>query len=76
MMIIKFPISIIAVFLWLGFVFAISFMEAWIKFRAPGMTLQIGLGIGRLVFNALNKIEIKVICFTIFGISLLKTQTT
>lgn len=50
-------LGIPAVFLWIGFVCAISFMEAWLKFRAPGVTLAIGLGIGRLVFQALNKIE-------------------
>lgn len=32
-------------------------MEAWLKFRAPGITMPLGLGIGRLVFNALNKVE-------------------
>lgn len=46
-----------ATFIWIGMVFAISFMEAWLKFRAPGITLALGLGIGRLVFNALNKME-------------------
>lgn len=46
-----------SVFLWLGFVGAISFMEAWLKFRAPGVTLPLGLGIGSLVFSALNKVE-------------------
>ena len=39
-------------------VFAISFLEAPLKFRAPGVTLQIGLGIGRLVFRALNTAEV------------------
>jgi hypothetical protein len=29
-----------------------------LKFRAPGVTLQIGLGIGRLVFRALNICEV------------------
>ncbi len=43
---------------WLGMVVAISFLEAPIKFRAPGVTLPIGLGIGRLVFRALNGVEI------------------
>ncbi|MFI5451378.1 hypothetical protein ACHMWN_04400 [Pedobacter sp. UC225_61] len=43
--------------IWIGFVGAISFMEAWLKFKAPGVTLPIGLGIGRLVFAALNKME-------------------
>ncbi|NLI99883.1 MAG: hypothetical protein GX371_01845 [Bacteroidales bacterium] len=46
-----------SVFLWIGFVGAISFMEAWLKFRAPGVTLPLGLGIGSLVFGALNKVE-------------------
>lgn len=54
---IKYPIALVAVFLWIGFVCAISFMEAWLKFRAPGINLALGLGIGRLVFNALNKVE-------------------
>ena len=44
--------------LWLGMVLAISFLEAPLKFRAPGVTLPIGLGIGRLVFRALNAIEV------------------
>ena len=53
----KYQIAIISSFLWIGFVCAISFMEAWIKFRAPGVTMPIGLGIGRLVFGALNIVE-------------------
>lgn len=51
------PIAVICTFTWIGFVCAISFLEAWLKFRAPGVTLPIGLGIGRLVFAALNKVE-------------------
>lgn len=45
-------------FVWLGMVLAISFVEAPLKFRAPNVTLQVGLGIGRLVFRALNTIEV------------------
>lgn len=44
-------------FVWLGMVLAISFLEAPLKFRAPDVTLRIGLGIGRLVFRALNAVE-------------------
>jgi hypothetical protein len=44
-------------FVWLGMVLAISFLEAPLKFRAPGVTLRLGLGIGRLVFRALNICE-------------------
>lgn len=58
MITLKHPLILISVLLWIGFLCAISFMEAWLKFRAPGVTLPIGLGIGRLVFNALNKMEI------------------
>ena len=43
--------------LWLGMVLAISFLEAPLKFRAPGVTTQLGLGIGRVVFRALNIAE-------------------
>ena len=59
-----------AVFVWLGMVLAISFIETPLKFRAPGVTLQIGLGIGRLVFRALNACELGLagiiaVCFAI-----------
>lgn len=54
---VKLPLVVTSTFIWIGFVCAISFMEAWLKFRAPGITIPLGLGIGRLVFNALNKVE-------------------
>lgn len=43
--------------LWFGLVAAISFIEAPLKFQAPGITIPLGLGIGRLVFFALNIAE-------------------
>jgi hypothetical protein len=43
---------------WLGMVLAISFLEAPLKFRAPGVTVALGLGIGRIVFAALNRVEV------------------
>lgn len=49
----RFVISI----LWLGFVLAISFMEAPLKFQAPSVSLPVGLDIGKLIFSTLNKIE-------------------
>ena len=51
-------VAVSAIFVWLGMVLAISFLEAPLKFRAPGVTIQLGLGIGRLVFRALNACEI------------------
>lgn len=50
-------VAVAIAFCWLGMVLAISFIEAPLKFRAPGVTLQIGLGIGRRVFRALNAVE-------------------
>lgn len=49
---------IIAVVLfWAVFVSSISFMEAWIKFQADGVTLPVGLSIGKKVFKTLNSVE-------------------
>lgn len=42
---------------WLGMVLAISFLAAPLKFRAPEVTVRIGLGIGRIVFRVLNAVE-------------------
>lgn len=54
-----FRVTQIAVpFIWFGSLGAISFMEAPLKFQAPNITIPLGLGIGRLVFFWLNKIEI------------------
>ncbi|MFC7278994.1 hypothetical protein ACFQS1_33940 [Paractinoplanes rhizophilus] len=50
--------AVALVFVWLGMVLGISFLEAPLKFRAPGVTLPIGLSIGRLVFRALNAVEV------------------
>ncbi|MBD0023530.1 hypothetical protein GII33_08685 [Gordonia pseudamarae] len=50
-------LAVAVTFVWLGMVCAISFIEAPLKFRAPGITIPLGLGIGRLVFRALNSVE-------------------
>ncbi len=42
--------------LWCRMVCAIA-MEAQLKFQAPGITRELGLGIGKLVFTALNRVE-------------------
>lgn len=47
-----------ATFIWCGLLMGISFMEAPLKFQAPGITLALGLGIGQLVFGVLNKMEL------------------
>jgi len=52
--------------IWIGMVLGISFLEAPLKFQAPNMTLALGLGVGKLVFGALNKIEM---FFSVFILS-------
>ena len=58
------------VFVWLGMVLAISFLEAPLKFRAPGVTIPLGLGIGRLVFRALNMCEVVLAAVALVSASL------
>ena len=48
---------VILPFVWFGMITAISFIETPLKFRAPGMTHALGVGIGRIVFKALNLVE-------------------
>lgn len=43
---------------WIGLIIGISFIEAPLKFTAPGITIPLGLGIGRRVFLAMNITEI------------------
>ena len=63
-------LAVAAVFVWLGMVLAISFLEAPLKFRAPGVTIQLGLGIGRLVFRALNMCEVVLAAVALVGVVL------
>lgn len=48
-------------FVWFGMITAISFIETPLKFKAPGMTHALGVGIGRLVFKALNMVEAAIV---------------
>ncbi|CQD22088.1 transmembrane protein [Mycobacterium europaeum] len=66
-------IAVAVTFVWLGMVLAISFLEAPLKFRAPNVTLQIGLGIGRLVFRALNTVEV---CFALVVLAIVVAGPT
>jgi hypothetical protein len=59
---------LLAVFLWAGMILGISFIEAPVKFTAPNVTLAIGLGIGRLVFGVMNKVEIAFCAVLLSGI--------
>ncbi len=39
---------------WIGLIIGLSFIETPLKFTAPGITTELGLGIGRIVFIAAN----------------------
>lgn len=71
-MVLRQRIQFIIPVLWLGFVLSISFMEAWLKFQADGVTQIIGLNIGKLVFGVLNKVELFFIA--VLFISTIKKQ--
>ena len=58
-------------FVWSGMVLAISFIETPLKFRAPDVSVRIGLGIGRLVFRALNSAE-AVLALLLLGAALIE----
>lgn len=45
-------------FVWVGLLAGISFMETPLKFHAPGITTVLAVGIGKLVFTALNRMEL------------------
>ncbi|MGQ7854840.1 hypothetical protein ACUN24_11415 [Pedobacter sp. WC2501] len=62
-------IGIFCIIFWAGLLAGISFLEAPLKFQAPGITIPLGLGIGQLVFQALNKVEI-ILAIIILGCSL------
>lgn len=58
---------------WAGFVSSISFMEAWLKFRAKGVTVNIGLSIGKKIFTSLNRMEwVFVLLYALPAVYLLK----
>ncbi|MCG7309772.1 hypothetical protein [Brachybacterium sp. ACRRE] len=48
-------------FVWIGLIVGLSFIEAPVKFQAPGVTLALGLGIGRLVFRVLHAVQIAIV---------------
>lgn len=57
---------------WIGMLIAIDAIEAPLKFLAPGITIPLGLGIGRLVFTAMNALE--AVLFVVLLIAMLRTS--
>ena len=69
-------IAVGVTFTWVGLVLGISFIEAPLKFRAPGVTLPIGLGIGRLVFRVVNAVEVLFAAALVVAFRVADTWTT
>ncbi|MCC2547798.1 hypothetical protein LJY25_15205 [Hymenobacter sp. BT175] len=61
-----------SLFVWAGMVAGISFLEAPLKFTAPHITVALGVGIGRIVFHALNKVEIGLCALAIISAGYLR----
>ena len=61
-------------FIWVGAVFSISFVEAPLKFQAPNITTALALGIGKIVFQALNIIEWVISALIIISLIILKSN--
>lgn len=54
--------------IWLGLIIGISLIEAPLKFQAPGITIPLGLGIGRLVFTAMNAAELVIAALLLIAV--------
>ncbi len=61
-------------FIWFGIVVGISVIEAPAKFKAPSLTREVGLDVGRIVFGVLNKTEI-VIYVLVVLLAVFRRQT-
>lgn len=55
---VSYALRLILPAIWIGLIIAIDLIEAPLKFQAPGITIPLGLGIGRLVFFAMNITEL------------------
>jgi hypothetical protein len=68
-------VLVLALFLWAGMVAAISFMEAPLKFTAPHITIPLGVGIGRIVFHALNRVELVLLLMSLLAARILRAPS-
>src|SRR5699024_11214387 len=62
--------------IWIGLIIGISFIEAPLKFTAPGITIPLGLGIGRRVFLAMNIVEVVVAIVLLIALLCMSRSTT
>jgi len=57
MVTVKYPIVLMSVFLWLGFVCALDFLEIWIEFKPVIVTISIKSFLSDLVYNTMTNLE-------------------
>lgn len=62
-------------FVWFGLTAGISLLEAPVKFTAPTATRPVALDIGRVVFGALNKVELVLLIAMLVLIRISKDTT-
>ncbi|MBC8754036.1 hypothetical protein H2O64_05095 [Kordia sp. YSTF-M3] len=56
--------------IWFGMVLAISFMEAPLKFQSELVDRRIGVSIGKIIFTALNRVEVTfLLIYTILSLA-------
>ncbi|MBO9701410.1 MAG: hypothetical protein J7604_14470 [Sporocytophaga sp.] len=57
MVTVKYPIVLMSVFLWLGFVFALDFLEIWIEFKPSIVSIPIDSFLSELIYNTMTNLE-------------------
>lgn len=62
MAIVKHPVSLVAVFTWLGLVAGIAFIASGLKHNAFGVSLPVGLGLDQVMFRAMHRAEWVLAC--------------
>ncbi len=55
----------IVALLWSGMILGISFLESWVKFRAPRLNKIVGLDVGRTVFGIFHKVQMGILLIMI-----------
>ncbi len=57
MTVVKHPVALVAVFIWIGLVVGVAFLASWLKYRAFGVSLSVGAGIDMKLLPALLRVE-------------------
>ena len=57
MALVKHPVTLVAVFTWLGLVVGIAFIASWLKYNAFGVSLPVGLSLDKVMFQAMIRVE-------------------